>query len=274
MKQAYNTSKQTTDKEEVIRQILNECAKYVTTIDLDKTPADLSNFVYKTARELSGDEDPYKEAKKYFNTICLEKLPELKNVVEESEEPMKTAINFAIMGNVIDMGIDYKFDLDEEIQKLSEKKFMVDDYEAFKESLAGGKKKILYLGDNAGEIVFDLLLVDILRKDHEVTYVVKRGPIINDSTMDDAKFVGMTNRVKVIDTGSNGIGVKWDEVSDEFMKYYNDADFVISKGQGNFETNNDREKTTFFLLRAKCDTVAEMNGVSFGDIIFKKGPVL
>ena len=105
-----------------------------------------------------------------------------------------------------------------------------------------------------------------------MTFVVKRGPIINDATIVDAEYVGMSDIVKVIDTGSDGIGVKWCSVSNEFMDSYTSADVVISKGQGNFETNSDKRDNIFFLLRAKCESVARKLGVKSGDIVFKKGP--
>jgi len=270
MKQALNTALRATDDEKTIRTILNHTSEYVKTVDLNMTPADASNFAYKITKTISGNSDPYKADKKKFNDLCLEKLPELRKKKNSSDDPLKTAARYAILGNVIDMGIGYAFDLDKELEKVEETAFAADDYDAFKTSVSGERKRILFLGDNAGEIVFDLLLVEELKDRHDVTYVVKKAPIINDSTIEDAEYVGMTDMVKVIDTGSDGIGVKWDSVSREFMKYYDQADIIISKGQGNFETMSGKKKEIYFLLRAKCECVARVLGVEFGDIVLKR----
>jgi len=273
MKQAFNTAVRATDDEGKIREILDRTAEYVKTVNLDTTPADASNFAYRITREITENEDPYREDKRSFNDLCLGKLEDLRRLVTASEHPMKTAARLAILGNVIDMGIGFAFDLDDELKNVLERELAVDDFDDFAAFIGGGGKKMMYLLDNAGEIVFDRLLVEILAVDHDVTCVVKRGPIINDATREDADYTGLTGLVKVIDTGSDGIGVKWDEVSDEFVRTYENADVIVSKGQGNFETMSDRDKRTYFLLRAKCDSVASMLGVRFGDVVFKRGPV-
>lgn len=271
MKQAYNTAMRATDDVKKIRRILDLTADYLRNVELDTTPADASNFAYTITKEVTGLSDPYKEEKRRFNELCLEKVPALEKKIESLEDPLKAAVKVAIMGNIIDIGIGYAFDMDRELKRVFDGEFAVDDYDDFKKQLGSGGKRILYLGDNAGEIVFDRLLVERLIYNHEVTFVVKKGPVINDATMEDASFVGMTDIVTVIDTGSDGIGVKWSEVSDEFIASYEAADIIISKGQGNFETMSDREKVIYFLLRAKCDSVARELGVSFGDIVFKRG---
>ena len=273
MKQAYNTAVRATNDGQLIRRILNLTAEYVENLDLDTTPADASNFAYRITREITGNQDPYREDKKKFNEICLKQVQEIRKKIDNSDDPLKAAIRIAILGNIIDMGIGYTFDLKAELERVLHEPFAIDDCEEFTKQLAGGKKHILYLGDNAGEIVFDRLFIEKLSDTHEVTFVVKKGPVINDATMEDADFVGMTEIIKVIDTGSDGIGVKWSEASEEFLRSYETADIVISKGQGNFETMNNKEKGIYFLLRAKCECVARELGVSEGDIIFKRGSV-
>lgn len=195
---------------------------------------------------------------------------QLKHKIDYSIEPLHYAIKAAILGNIIDLGIGMEFDLDRDAEKIFSEPLAIDHYREFREILASGRMNILYLGDNAGEIVFDMLLIDELRHDHDVTYTVKSGPIINDATIQDALYVGMTDMVKVIETGSNGIGVKWNGVSEEFRTAFEKADIILSKGQGNFETINDCPGDIFFLLRAKCEFVAEELGVKLGDIVFKR----
>ena len=273
MKQAYNTASRATKDTDIIRKIMNLTADYVKELNLDQAPADSSYYVYRITREITGIDDPYCAEKKLFNDFCLSLIPELRIKIDTSEDPLYAAIKAAIAGNLIDLGIGHTLDIKSNLNTLLEDTFAVDDYRAFKSLLDSGRKKILYLGDNAGEIVFDRLFIEKLAHQHDVVFVVKQGPIINDATMEDARYVGMSELVKVIDTGSDGIGVKWDSVSEEFMKHYRSADIIISKGQGNFETMSDKPEIVFFLLRAKCECVARELGVKYGDIVFKKGPI-
>ena len=270
MKQAYNTACRATNDPAIVRKILNLTADHIKKLSLDQAPADASNFVYRITSEITGVADPYLEEKIKYNELCVSLLPGLRNKIENSEAPLHSAIKAAILGNLIDLGIGLKFDIERDVERVLEIQLKIDNYREFKGMLETGRKKILYLGDNAGEIVFDRLLVEQLMDNHEVTFVIKSGPVINDATMEDAEYAGLTDIVKVIETGSDGIGVQWDSVSEEFMHSYSSADIIISKGQGNFETISSKPGVIFFLLRAKCDFVAEELGVEFGDIVFKK----
>jgi uncharacterized protein with ATP-grasp and redox domains len=178
-------------------------------------------------------------------------------------------LHIAAAGNVIDLGAGHKFDIEDDVRELMEQPFAISSIEKFREELTPGCK-VLYLGDNAGEIVFDCLLVKLLLQyGADVTFTVKSGPIINDAIMKDAVFVGMADLVPVIETGGADIGVNWENVSDEFMRAFENADIIISKGHGNFETCNDRPGNIYFLLKAKCELVAQILGVTLGDIVFK-----
>ncbi len=138
----------------------------------------------------------------------------------------------------------------------------------FRRELGPGRK-LLYLGDNAGEIVFDALLVEqLLATGTEVTFTVKSGPIINDATMEDAESTGMTSLVPVIETGSADIGIHWERCSQEFRTAFETADVILAKGHGNFETCNECPENVYFLLKAKCDLVANEIGCKLGDIVF------
>jgi uncharacterized protein with ATP-grasp and redox domains len=132
---------------------------------------------------------------------------------------------------------------------------------------------VLYLGDNAGEIVFDRVLVEhLLEAGAQVTFVVKARPVINDATLADARATGIAKLVPVITTGSNAIGVGWDRTRREFREAVKAADLIIGKGHGNFETCCDRPGNFYFLLKAKCPVVAAELGVQTGDTVFKHAP--
>ena len=196
-------------------------------------------------------------------------VPELRTLIEQSRDPLDAALHVAVAGNVIDLGIGHKFDIEKDVRRIMKQDFAIDAVGDFRKELKGGRN-LLYLGDNAGEIVFDRLLVErILPTGTEVTFVVKSAPIINDAVMQDAKEAGLTKLVKVITTGSNDIGVYWPSVSREFKNAVAAADIIVSKGHGNFETCHDRPGNWYFLLKAKCEMVAEELGVKLGDIVFK-----
>jgi hypothetical protein len=151
------------------------------------------------------------------------------------------------------------------------KEFAIDDYERFKIALVEAKQ-ILYLADNAGEVVFDKLLLDQLRlRGKEIIYAVKDKPIINDATIEDAKFAGIdqTAKVNVITVGGGTPGVVLHLSSPKFLDHYKHADMIIAKGQGNYESLSD--EPIFFLLIAKCDLIARDLGVRVGDLILKFG---
>ena len=160
-----------------------------------------------------------------------------------------------------------EFDVNETIKYVLNSKFKIDHVDKFKKEIIKAKS-ILYLGDNAGEIVFDKLFIETI--DHpNLTYAVRGAPIINDATMDDADYVGITNIVKVISNGYDAPSTLLDKCSEEFMNIYNNADIIISKGQGNLEglLNNSGGKNIFFLLMIKCEVIAELLDVNNGDFV-------
>ncbi len=267
MKQAYNTAQRATDDPSERIEIMRRAADYVKTIDFSLSPADSSNPVYSIAREVTGNKDPYEKEKKYYNALCLDMLPDLRRRIGETGDPIGASARAAILGNLIDLGIGLEFDLDRDLKRIFDMPFGVDDTEKLREIASAGGASILYLGDNAGEIAFDRLLVERLAEKNKVTFTVKKTPIINDATIEDARMVGLTDIVEVIDTGSGGIGVKWSEISETFLARYRAADIIISKGQGNYETMSGKKGVKFFLLRAKCTSVADELGVKFGDIV-------
>lgn len=268
-RQALNTLRLITDDPEVHRMVLSKIARWVADTSLDNTPAGLSQPVYDIIAEATGVRDPYEKEKKKNNEIALKLLPELKSIVDSAEDPLGAALHIAAAGNMIDLGIGHKFNIEKDVLEIMNRNFAINAIEKFRKELSAGRK-LLYLGDNAGEIVFDMLLVEhILRIGTEVIFTVKSGPIINDATMKDAEETGMTSLVRVIETGSNDIGVNWNNVSREFRKVFQDVDVIIGKGHGNFETCNDRPENIYFLLKAKCQMVADELGVVIGDIVFK-----
>ena len=207
-------------------------------------------------KDHTGDSDPYILEKKQYNDIALGLLPEMKGLVKKSLDPFNTALRLSIAGNIIDFAVSDNFDLHATIDRVLEAPFAIDHSELLKSAL-GKARSVLYLGDNAGEIVFDKLFIETIAHSNLV-YAVRGAPVINDATVEDAEYVGMNEVARVVSNGFDAASTVLSESSDEFRKLFNEADLIISKGQGNLEGlihMNDRR--IFFLLMVKCDVVAE-----------------
>jgi uncharacterized protein with ATP-grasp and redox domains len=167
---------------------------------------------------------------------------------------------------VIDLGVNKKFDIEEEIDVVLEKDFAIFDYEKFKHYL-DKTDKILYIGDNAGESVFDRILIEEIKK--PVIYVVREIPVINDVTREDAIQAGIDKVAPILSSGTSAPGTVLETCSSEFIELYRKSKFIISKGQGNYEGLSEEKGLIFFLLKAKCWVIADDIGVKEGDIVLK-----
>lgn len=254
-------------KLEIMRKVLDD----IEATDISKTPAHSTTFLHRRIRNLLGI-DPFKEVKQEYNQIALSLYPALKKIVKESPDPLKTASRLSIAGNAIDFGIYSEIDLDSEIARSLNDDMEIDEYDLFLEAL-DKTDRILYLADNAGEIVFDRILVETLTEmGKDVTAAVKKSPVINDSTRDDAIEAGLNKVCRIIDNGSDAIGTILEWCDDEFREAFLSAPLIISKGQGNFETLIQMGNSNiFFLFQAKCDVVADFIGVKRGAMLLIKG---
>jgi hypothetical protein len=270
LKQVINTFNQVGVEDERAQQLMRSVLPVISTMNPRKTPAENSTVLLHKLNELLGDPDPFLRAKQKSNELALRMLPRLRKIVADSADPLFTACRVAIAGNIIDMGILENFDVDASIDNALGSKFAHNDARLFKSKVEAARR-ILILGDNSGEIVFDRVLAELLKHwNKEVIYAVKGGTILNDATMQDAETTGMTETVKVIDNGTNYIGTILEHCSPEFCRVFADSEVVISKGQGNYETlesTPEAGEKTFFLLRAKCPAVARTLGVELGDIV-------
>jgi hypothetical protein len=270
-RQALNTVRVATDDPRQQEAVLKRLAERIPDLDLDDTPAGVSQHVYEVVEEVTGNADPYAAEKERTNREALRLLPDLEAMVNAAADELLAAVRLAAAGNVIDFGIGAGSveSIEADIRSLMRRAFAIEDLEDLRADLGPGRS-VLYLGDNSGEIVFDRVLVERLQKaGAEVVFTVKSGPVINDATRADAEVAGLTKICRVLETGSNDIGVGWQRCSEAFRAAYAAADVIISKGQGNFETVSGRPGNVYFLLKAKCDCVAEELGVELGDIVLK-----
>ena len=237
---------------------LRRVAELIARMDMDKTPPEDSIPVYRAIAEITGCADPYYEIKERSNRQVLSLLPECKKMVAAADDSLATALRFAIGGNIIDYGAMHSFDVDAAMARCLKAPFAVDHCQRFLKKVRGldAHSKVLYLADNCGEIVYDSLVVsELVSMGLNVTVAVKSGPIINDALLADAKASGIDTIASVIENGTNCPGTPLNSCSQEFMQAFNDADLIISKGQGNFETLSEVEAEIFFLLTVKCSVV-------------------
>ena len=262
---------------EVIIKYQKKMMKFLTNTDVLSKPGPLiGKKAYELIAEALGDSDPYKSLKKQSNELALKFYDNAKEIIEKAEDPLFEAIAVATIGNTIDFGAHYhNMDVLNDLNAFKPEDFKINDIPKFKDSLKEANK-ILFLLDNAGEIVFDMLLVETLQNkysDLEIICAVRSGPIINDATIEDAKFIGLTEIVKVIEAPA-APGIDLSIATDEFKKHFlDDGSIVLSKGQGNFESIYGMEtphEDVYYLLKAKCPLMERMFNVKIGDLIFKK----
>ena len=264
--QALRAGRMVTGDEKKLKRLLDEVGTVLRDIPVENTPPETGMLIYEKISRITGEYDPYKEIKRKNISKILRLYPALKKEVEKSDDRLLTAIRLAIAGNVIDLGVNKKFDIEEEIDIVLKKDFAIFDYEKFKRYL-DKTDEILYIGDNAGESVFDRILIEEIKK--PVTYVVREIPVINDVTREDAINAGIDKVARILSSGTSAPGTVLKTCSSEFMEIYGRSKFIISKGQGNYEGLSEEKGLIFFLLKAKCWVIAADIGVKEGDIVLK-----
>ena len=270
LRQALEAVRRTTGDTEAHERMLRDVLAMTAEMDLAECPPMVGQRIHRRLRELTGNPDPYAEIKAQFNRAALDMLPELAARVEAAHDPLLAAAQLAIAGNIIDLGPNGQF-TEEEARRV-----MLDlaaqpvagDLEPFREAVnAAGN--ILYLADNAGEIVFDRPLITQLDP-KRVTVAVRGAPTINDATRSDAEAAGLTELAEVIDNGSDAPGTILSDCSAAFRQRFRSADCIIAKGQGNFETLSEEPANLFFLFKAKCPVIAAHAGLPLGAHALRK----
>jgi uncharacterized protein with ATP-grasp and redox domains len=249
--------------------------KYINSVNSEITTPEVARGVYGIISKTLQISDLSKEDKLKSNNIVLKQYAEFKNLIFNSDNPYNIALRLSIAGNIMDFAACPEFFTNSEqylnniINEVLKADFAIDDSQELKNRIKSSKT-LLFLGDNAGEIVFDKLFLETINHSN-VYYAVRGKPVINDITVDDARYVGIDKIAKVISNGYDAPSTIIEKTSKEFKRIYNDADLIISKGQGNLEglINNTRNDL-YFLLMVKCDVIANLLAVKKGDYIVKK----
>jgi len=264
LNQALKTARLHTSDEKKIKHILDKVAVALPRVDFAATPAEIGREVYRIIAQESGIEDPYQQLKEIWTDKALALYPHLKKLIRTSADPLFMAVRVAIVGNVIDFGVNRAFDLEKEVEQILHQPLVINHYQRFKERLEKASR-ILYIADNAGETVFDRLLIEEMTK--PVVYVVREKPVINDAVQEDAEAAGIAEVAEIISSGVDAPGTVLSLCSDEFREMFLKAEMVISKGQGNYEGLSGERGPLFFLLKAKCEVIARELNVPLGSLL-------
>ncbi len=224
----------------------------------DITPPELAERVYDAVAAVTGVPDPFYEEKRRANEIAMGLQSRFERILADAPDPLLAAIKFSIAGNSMDLGIVTEYgDVGALAESMLAAPLGIDDYEAFRRRLSQARHVVM-IGDNNGEVVFDRLLIQQMKKvrDCRYTYVVRGRPVINDVTVEDAHAVGIDHVAEVADTGSGIPGLILSACSPEVRPLFETADMVVSKGQGNYESLSEAPRDVFFLLMVKCQVVS------------------
>jgi hypothetical protein len=243
VKHALESARLVSPDERVHRRVLRAVLRRSAELDMRLSPPAMVQFTHRVIRRVVNDEDPYRRVKQRHNALALKLLPGFERQVRRSRDPFAAAVRLAIAGNCIDMGTRRAL-----------------------RAAARGARRILYLADNAGEIVLDRLLLGRLPRER-VMVAVRGRPILNDATLRDARRAGLGRVVALMDNGSDAPGTILADCSPAFRREFAAADLVISKGQGNYETLSEADKHIFFLFMAKCPLICGRLGRRQGDMV-------
>ena len=276
-KQALEAAKLSGVNSRTQKKILDAVALSMPKLSLSASPPEMARVIHGIVKKITGRQDPYAKIKEKSNKLALKVYPRLKEKVFCSQDNLLTAVELAIAGNIIDYGVKNSINVKKELDKILDKENAairkegksIFNYKGFRSAL-NKARSILYLADNSGEVVFDRVLIEEIKKRIRnvcVIYAVKEKPVINDALFEDARIAGIQEYAKIISSGLDTPGTVLSLCSKEFLKEYRHADMIISKGQGNFEALSDSKRPIFFLFMAKCPVVAQDVGCKVGDII-------
>lgn len=264
VRQALEAARMVSADAAVHEQVLREVLRWSSEMDMSQPPPAMGQRIHRLIRSLTGMDDPYRPAKERQNLMALQLLSEMREEIAAAADPFAMAVRLAIAGNVIDMGVNGE--VNEADVRASLRRALDEpcsgDMEGFRRSVADSGS-IMFLADNAGEIVFDRLLIEQMGPER-VTLAVRGGPVINDVTRVDARAAGLPESLAVVDNGSDAPGTLLPDCSDDFRRRFAAADMVVAKGQGNYETLSRERRGIHFLFKAKCPMIAEHAGVKLG----------
>ena len=279
VRQAVDASRMVTSDESVLLGIMRLVFARLAGAELCATPPEIVREVHRLIRNELHDPDPFLAIKQRSTRRAIESAASARATIDAAPDPFAAALAFSIAGNILDFGM--RSDWNESIIADSFSKALERSTQFDRTAVArlqgeiAAADTILVLGDNAGETVFDRLLIERFPPGRNVVYAVKSSPVINDATMDDAVAAGIEALATIVPNGADIPGTVLSECSTEFREIFQTADVVMSKGQGNFETLNENQRKIWFLFQVKCPVIAKHYGYGVGDwmVLEKKGKI-
>ncbi|MBN2005263.1 MAG: DUF89 family protein [Anaerolineae bacterium] len=268
LRQALSAARQVGAGDSQQHAIIGQTLALLHAMPPGKSPPEIGYAVHRIVREQMGHDDPYRDIKCRSTRAALAFYTRLKAFVAGSADPLETAVRVSIAGNIIDFAQSNKMpDLWATVERVLSVPFAVDDLAALRAALdvAG---RVLYLADNAGETVFDRVLIEFLPM--PVTYVVKGGPTLNDATYEDALAAGLEMCATILDNGSDAPGTILSLCSEDFRRVYTEAPLIIAKGQANYETLSAAGPRVFCLLQVKCPIIGRDVGAPVGGVVIRQ----
>lgn len=269
VRQAVDASRMVTGDEPAVIEIMRLVFGHLAKADLSVTPPEIVREVHALIRRELHDPDPFLAIKQKSTQRALDSAPSAGIAIDNAPNPFAAAVAFSIAGNILDFGMRSEWNeaiITDSFSKALERSTHFD--QAALTRLQGeiaAAETILVLGDNAGETVFDRLLIERFPRGKKVFYAVKSSPVINDATKDDAMAAGLDSVAAVVENGADIPGTVLKECTPEFRQIFQTADVVISKGQGNFETLNENSRKIWFLFQVKCPVIAKHYEYIVGD---------
>ncbi|MFZ2889237.1 damage-control phosphatase ARMT1 family protein [Sulfuricurvum sp.] len=258
--------------EALSKQIVDYVETALQNADFTLSPPVIAAPLYEQMAVLAKTHDLYEKQKQYATEQAKTYLPFLRETIEQNDDPFIAALKTAVVGNVIDLAAEVSFDLHDAITSVFYTPFHYDDTKMLRTQLENAES-VLYIGDNAGEHIFDALTIESLQKLYPqigFTYMVRGNPIINDVTLTEAHEAGIDKICTLMDSGVPTPGFVYELASHESQKFFDTADLIIAKGMGNYECMTPlRRKNICFLLKVKCSVVAASLGREIGDIVCK-----
>jgi len=260
--------------EALSKQIVDYVENALQNADFTLSPPVIAAPLYEQMAVLANTHDLYEQQKQHASVQAKTYLPFLRETIEQSDDPFIAALKTAVVGNVIDLAAEVSFDLHDAIMSVFHTPFHHDDTRTLRTQLTTAKR-VLYIGDNAGEHIFDALTIESFQNlypEIDFTYMVRGKPIINDVTLKEAHEAGINNICSLIDSGVPTPGFVYSLASPEAKKLFDTADLIIAKGMGNYECMTPQQRQNIcFLLKVKCSVVASSLGREIGDIVCKLG---
>jgi len=276
LNQGIRVARRYLENEEEQRTLLKSIIAEIAVMDNNVSAPYIAHKIQRALKEILENPDPYQKEKRYFNQEMLKLEGDFYALVESAVNPLDIALKLAAAGNIIDFGPGYDLSRDNVLKTIKES--MEKDYsqEVFVSLVSALKDadKLLYLGDNAGEIVFDKIFIRTIKEYYphlQLEFATRGKPIMNDVTEEDAYLVGIDDYASIINNGTDIPGTILEHCSDSFVNVFNEADVIISKGQGNFESlYGNGYNNLYYIFLCKCDLFMDRFGARRNDLVVMK----